>query len=145
MAFKWLPLSEKAHSVATLVALLSTFAAATACQAAPAGKIELGCQVEGTTQAGSPGAICTAFLKQIEKAVKKPTQLQQQRVAAGNADRIDVRVRILKRGSLIAHVSELRAGKMRDFPEISVDVMDRPMSFRDIETLTTEVAKLVQR
>ncbi len=127
------------------LSLFSVFAVSTACQSSPIGSLPFSCSVEGSAIAGSPDAICAAFQKSFQKAVKTSTHLVSDVAANSRSDRIDVQVRVMKRGSIFARVIEVRAGKIQNHPEIAIDVMDRRLAFRDIETLADESAKLVQR
>jgi TRAP-type C4-dicarboxylate transport system substrate-binding protein len=116
--------------------------AATACVPASAGSVELSCSVDGAHHIGSPAEICAAFQNEIHAALNRPVKTVEVFPASGIGDAVDVDVRVLKRGGVVAQVKQRKKGTTENFPEIAVDVMDRPLAMRDVEMLAREVAKL---
>jgi hypothetical protein len=124
---------------ASAVAILS----AVACVPAEAGAVELSCSVDGAQYVGSAADICSAFQNKIDAALTAPTKLVGVFVKHGHKDAIDVDVQILKRGGVVARVKQRKSGTVESYPEIAIDVMDRPLGLRDVEMLAIEVARLV--
>jgi hypothetical protein len=113
-----------------------------ACAPAEAGAVELTCIVDGAQYVGSSGEICSAFKQKIDAALEVPTRQAKTFVVNGRSDAIAIDIRVLKRGGVVAKVKQRKNGSLQNFPEIAVDVMDRPLAMRDVETLANEVARL---
>jgi nitrous oxidase accessory protein NosD len=125
---------------ATAMAILST-----ACTAATAGAVELSCTVDGAQYVGLPSDVCAAFQTEIDAALNITVKPVSAFSATGNGDAIDVSVRVLKRGGIVAQVNQRKNGTMHRFPEVAIDVMDRPLRLNDVETLAAEIAKQLSR
>jgi hypothetical protein len=116
---------------------------ATACMPAEAAAIELSCTVEGAKNIGTSEQVCSAFRQKIDASMPARTKSVIAFSDTGRADAIDVDIRILKRGGIVAYVKQRKNGAVHSFPEIAIDVMDRPLSLPDVEVLAGEVAKLI--
>jgi hypothetical protein len=125
-------------------AVLGTAALAmAACGPAHAGAVEFSCSVSGGKAIGSAKDICAAFQQKIDGTLNHATRPAGSFDAGGQGDAIAVDIQILQRGSVVANVKQRKSGAVRDLPEISVDVMDRPMGMRDVVMLAGEVARLL--
>jgi hypothetical protein len=116
---------------------------AAACMPAEAAAVELSCTVDGAKKIGSSEQICSAFRQKIDAAMPVQTKSVIAFAESGRGDAIDVDIRILKRGGIVAYVKQRKNGDLHSFPEIAIDVMDRPLGWPDVEVLAGEVAKLV--
>ena len=126
------------HSVSKLAALAVAASSLVACvaKAAPPD-----CSVVGAEfVAGAPSEadICRSFNDSLSRALTE-------RGSAIEAAKIAVSIAIDKRGSSSAKVAMSRTEQSApvEFPELTVDVMDRSMQMGDIETLADAVAKMI--
>lgn len=107
--------------------------------------IEVQCSVDGAelvSAIGSPAGICAMFLTEMNKVLERETKLVN--VASRSAsERLMLDIRFTKPASASAIVTRNVDGKKQVYPEIAVDVMDKPLGQNEIKKLASEVAKLV--
>jgi hypothetical protein len=115
---------------------------ASACQAQEATAMELSCSVEGAHKFASTKEICDTFKSQIEQSLGVSTTATEG-FETGKSDGIAVAVRVLPHGGLVANIRYRKQGVVRTMPDIGIDVMDRPLSMRDVKMLALEVSRTV--
>ena len=117
----------------------------TGCSAATAKTVDLSCVVEGAQYLGTADSICAKFKPHIDTALSVKTRSVSNFSAHVSGEALGLKIRILKRGGLVAQVQRRANGKIRQYPEIALDVMDRPLTMRDIDVLAKEVVKAIAR
>ncbi len=122
---------------------LAAVAALGACASAEAGTIAFSCHVDGAKAIAPDTQICSAFLRKIG-GVSPHLYEQINSFSATSGDAIDIDIRVMKFGSIVARVKQRKNGMVQDIPETSVDVMDRPMNLGDIDILAAEVARILK-
>ena len=110
----------------------------------PATGIAFVCAVSGAGRlrpAMTPAQICAIFKRKIDGAIARPSKAVAAWPVRGNA--IRVKVRIDGPNGLSAAASTRARGKTVHVPEMTVDVMDKAVGFRDVETLATQLAQMI--
>ena len=103
------------------------------------------CAVEGEkllNPAMSDQAVCAMFKTKVDDALARQTVSIDSPSKAGSAGWVQIRLRFSKPGSASARIVQNAEGKVTNYPELGVDVMDRTMGPKDVERLAMEVAKL---
>ncbi len=136
-------LHNSGHMTKRGFSLIVAALAITSCMPAESKAVELSCALHGKQSIGSAEQICSVFQKKIDASLPGRTQLVKSFAAQNAVDAIDLDVRIANHGGIVAHVKKRKNGVVQNFPEIAIDVMDRPLAMRDIDMLASEIAKLV--
>jgi hypothetical protein len=133
------------------VAIASVMIASSACSA-PVSKsknqTQFLCYVKGFQLLGASvteASVCDAFKVRIDKMLPLKTQSVKSLSSSKDVDWIKVDVRLAKSGSATARVSRKNAAGQHMFPEIAVDVMDKPLGQKEVEMLAAEVAKQISQ
>ena len=95
------------------------------------------CRVEGAKHlapAVSEAQICEAFRTGLASALGD----------GGNVDGLQVQLAISGEGTMDAIVTDASGASATPYPNVSIDVMDRPMTLGDVENLAKTVAKLIK-
>lgn len=85
--------------------------------------------------------LCAAFKLRLDAGLGRVTRTAAAMPATGNAIRVELRVPSQRTASAI--VTTVARGKSTRWPEITVDVMDRPLGTREIGQLAGEVARAI--
>jgi hypothetical protein len=88
-------------------------------------------------------AVCQLVQSKIDAALTRRTVRIEPQVAAKSAQSISVDIRYTKLGSIIATIDEKSGGVSARYPEIAVDVSDKPIGRRDVNILAAEVARVI--
>lgn len=130
------------------ILLVTGSAACTAHNSGTRKDISFSCTVSGTKLADSglnEAAVCAQFRTKIEEALFHKTVVAQTHAATGVGHWIKVDIRYTKSGSIIATVREENGANGTSYPEIAVDVSDRPIGQQDVNLLATEVARAIAK
>jgi hypothetical protein len=104
------------------------------------------CQVSGAEQltpAMTEAAICDLVQTSLAGVIANPMTPVKSLPAATSGDWVKVDIRLSKKRSASALVSQRVGAHEETYPEIAVDVMDKALSKRELEILAGEVAKLI--
>jgi hypothetical protein len=121
-------------------ALLSGPADAKASVIDPARPVAFVCSVSGSKSL-SPAEVCAVFKRKLDGAIARQTLPAKTWPAQGNAVRIVVRFAGERTVSAAASVRS--AGKIRNVPELTQDVMDKGVGLRDLELLATQLMRAI--
>ena len=126
--------------------MLSAAAMAKAPLFDPAAPIAFSCTLNGAEKlrpALDPATVCGLFKRRIEAEIARQTKAAPGFPARGQAIRVTVRIVGPRE---VSAVTELRArGKLQKRPEMTLDVMDKSVGMRDLESLAIQVARAVSQ
>lgn len=143
----WQDFVQKLARTGTIL-LVTGSAACTAHSSGRLKDISFSCTVSGAKLADSglnEAAVCKQFRTKIEEALFHKTLVAQTHAATGDGHWIKVDIRYTKSGSIIAAVREENGADGASYPEIAVDVSDRPIGQQDVNLLATEVARAIAK
>ncbi|HQV04924.1 hypothetical protein [Novosphingobium sp.] len=110
----------------------------------PASPVTYSCAVSGAEKLRprlDPAAVCNLFKRQIEAEIARQTRAAPAFPARGQAIRVAVRIVGPREASASA---EFRArGKLIKRPEITLDVMDKSLGMRDLESLASQLSRSI--
>ena len=142
---RWLGYVQKLAKAGTIL-LVTGSAACTAHNSGAQKSMGFSCTVSGAklTNSGlNEATVCAQFRAKIEEVLFPKTVVAQTHAATGGGHRISVDIRYTKSGSIIAAVREENGANGTTYPEIAVDVSDRPIGQQDVNLLATEVARAI--
>jgi hypothetical protein len=108
--------------------------------------MEYQCDVDGAetvTPAMLPSQVCAMFKEHIDIALARRTVGVKSLSDASGGEWVKVSVRITKRGSATALVSQKEGSREKSYPEIRVDVMDKALGEDELKMLAKEVGKIL--
>lgn len=88
-------------------------------------------------------AVCDLFQSKIDSALSHRTIRVDPQATAESAQSISIDIRYTKLGSIVASIEERNDSVSSRYPEISVDVSDKPIGRQDVNLLATEVARVI--
>lgn len=89
--------------------------------------------------------LCDEIKRKIDGALAQQTRPVKSITRAGDAEWIEVDVRMVPPGTASATVVHHIGGREFAHPEIAVDVMDKPFGPAEAERLASEVARAVMK
>lgn len=128
------------------VVLLTGSAACTAHSGAMQNSIAFSCAISGVKFADATldnATVCALFKAKVEAALDRKTTAEHNLSVKDGGDAINLDIRYTKLGSVIATIVEKSGSINTHYPEISVDVSDRPIGQQDVNLLATEVARVI--
>lgn len=112
----------------------------------PTREVALVCTATGAQNlhpAATSAQVCAAFKRRFDARLGRATRLTARAPAKG--DVVSVALHIPGPHSAGATVTARAGGVSTRWPEISVDVMDKPLEMREIEQLAAEVARTIMQ
>lgn len=112
----------------------------------PVREVALVCAVTGAQNlhpAATSALVCAAFKRRFDAALGRDTQPAIRVPAKG--DVVNVALNIPGPRSASATVTTRAGGRSARWPEISIDVMDKPLGMSEIEQLAAEVARTIMQ
>ncbi len=88
-------------------------------------------------------AVCALVQSKVDSALSRRTVRIDPQGATKSEHSFSVDIRYTKLGSIIASIGVQNAGVSSRYPEISVDVSDKPIGRQDVNSLATEVARVI--
>ena len=128
------------------IALIAGSTACTAHSNSNQRETEFSCTVSGAKFADPTmdnSAVCALVQSKIDAALSRRTVGIDPQNANKSKQSISVDIRYTKPGSIVASIGEQNAGVFMRYPEISVDVSDKPIGRQDVNSLATEVARVI--
>jgi hypothetical protein len=102
------------------------------------------CTVTGTKHLGAaatPEQVCALFKRRIDAAIARQTRVAPVWPSRGNAIRVQVRIASPRE---VGASATIRAkARIRQVPEITLDVMDKSIQLRDLELLANQLARSI--
>ncbi len=133
----------RARNVAAAMVFMTVSSGCTAPISATSDSVEFVCTVDGAKlllPGSTDASICATFKQHVDEALPQASKAVQ---SASGADWIKVDIRFSKPASASAVVTRKNGAGERVHPEITVDVMDKPLGENEVKRLAEEVAKLV--
>lgn len=137
----------------TFFARFSLFAAlmalSTACSgpiSAEQSPVELQCSVSGIESLKSQmteKSVCDLFKSRLDQTLVEPLQSVQSVSSAAGHDWIKISVAIVDKRSATATLARKQGSGIHEYPEVAVDVMDKPIGQQELEMLAAQVAQLL--
>ena len=112
----------------------------------PAREVALVCTATGAQNlhpATTSAQVCSAFKRQFDAALGRDTLVATRAPASG--DVVSVALHIPGPRGASAAVTTRAGGVSARWPEISVDVMDKPLEISEIGQLATQVARTIMQ
>jgi hypothetical protein len=112
----------------------------------PARAVALVCTASGAQNlrpAATSTQVCAAFKRRFDAALGRDTHAAARAPASG--DVISVALNIPGPRGASAAVTTRAGGRSARWPEISIDVMDKPLGMSEIEQLAAEVARTIMQ
>lgn len=124
--------------------LLSAAAIARSPDFGPSRDVALTCTVTGAKHLGAattPAQVCALFKRRIDAAIARQTRVTPAWPSRGNAIRVFVRIDGPR--TVGANATVRAKGRIRQIPEITLDVMDKSIQLRDLDLLANQLARSI--
>jgi hypothetical protein len=111
----------------------------------PVAFVPMGCTVENgklLSPAMDDASICRHFTETLNAELKATNHAAL--IASSAGDSIDISIRIMPYGEVIAVLSQVKAGEKIVHPELAVTVSDRKLAIGDLDVLAKNVADYVK-
>jgi hypothetical protein len=132
--------------IALALAFMTMSGACTAPINATSETAEFFCSVNGLgtmKPAVSAEAVCADFKNKIDTVRGKKSEAVNALSLTANRDWLKLEVTITKGRGAVAVLTRKTGAKQHIYPEVAIDVMDKPLGEQELERLATEVAKLI--
>lgn len=108
----------------------------------PAREVQFTCSVNGLKHlhpVQTAAQVCAVFKRKVDGAIARQTRAVRAMQVTGNA--VGIILRIKGPHSASAVLITRSGGKTVSHPELTIDVMDKSISLRDLDTLATQIAR----